>query len=777
MDGALRTRAGRLAAAAFLCALALAAGAGLAGCKSTDFFTEIILSNYAEDIYEDADPTPLNSPEAENENNFSALDWSDDASQSDETENLVVYSSEPNTDLTSHHSAFDLYPKFPGTQASDGVRLKFAADAEPEGRADADPDDEQEEEPETEEKSTGGELSEEALEALEQAAEEARQSEEGGSVQAGAGDGDGEGGEGDGEGEGTGEGESSGGEGADADASGSGEGAEDAEGTGTGDYSGYSDDPDDITYDASDGFAKVQQADSLAVLGTQAAVMAQALGGEGAVCAMSEYAWEGRDAGGGRGGDSTAMAFCDVFADEVSEGDIAFWWEEDGSDPSDISDIEELIEACGEDGVIVYETGLGDASELFSSAQTQALAAHGYQLVPVDLSTVQGMQDAALAIGEALSESPCAQDAESMADAYCDAIDDIVSEVAEAHGGTLASKSGGKTLLTTYNGCPVKSYQTADVYCYVATMSETGLAYDGDEAVDASGIVLFGALSDTSETPLWFWKQVAGLWDYNMSSNSYAGSYVAYWPLNALQYVGTQQGKLTTSSGSTLTGGSSGGALALWQSSTYQKVSSMPAVEGAQAGLGTASEPYLVICASDGRSASGNAELVLESMASYKASGTITPYSVFHYASTYLPSSSTSPYAGKATDSTGSYFSTIGAKYLATSQWLSSEDVSPFDNGLSADDVVRENPCGLLGSWTEGTFECVLEAAWLMQVYSESPEGCDYEPISDLEDYSVTIGGTECTSFKQTVVRFYRYFYRYSDASDVYDDVVSDDGL
>ena len=100
------------------------------------------------------------------------------------------------------------------------------------------------------------------------------------------------------------------------------------------------------------------------------------------------------------------------------------------------------------------------------------------------------------------------------------------------------------------------------------------------------------------------------------------------------------------------------------------------------------------------------------------------------------------------------------------------------DDGMSAEESVRENPNGLLGMWTsfDGSMESVLEPVWLAQVYSKAPVHSLYEPKTDMSDFSVELGDTSCGSFKDAVETFYDTFYRY-DVSGVYSDVVPDEGL
>ena len=694
-------RALRVAAVLLLCAVALLA---LCSCRPTDFFTEVVISSFADVVDEDNEQvTIVNSPDAEEESDdLAALSWSDSSEQSSLVNTLVVYSSDPTSALSTHNSIYALDPLLEGVEASLGVRLLYNAEDE---------------------------LEEETDEWLDNADDGTSSAGSSGGLGAGSG------------------------EGTDAD-----DGSADEE---DGGYGGTV-----AVYNPGDAFTEVPRVESLAVLGTDVAVLAQALGGNGAICAMSEEAFYGTD-----DADATASCFADVFG---SSGDIdvasfaasCLLWEGDGTDPDDLTSIDALVEACGTDGVIVYDQALGDQYDFFTKAQREKLVDANITLVPVDFSTVQGILDAGAAIGDALSESStCAQDASANYKLYKQAVRSIVKGAAATHGGDLAatSKSGSYNLLTDYNSCPVKtasvvggSYPTA---CYVATSVATGWSWEGEGSMDPSRVLLLRNTSYAS-SPLAFWGQVAGVSpNYASYEESDTGGLELLWPYRA-------------KSASGLSG--SGNAYNRWlgAGSTTNTMQAGPSSinEGAQIntsyGLGSCYMPYLVVAATSTKTAAQVRKLAVASIEAYEDSGSIEGYSALPYGGSSSSEGTGIPGAGLG------WRSTIGSQNAEGG--TSSEN--PFLSGLSAESVVRANPNGLLGSWTEGSMESVLESVWLTELYSHTVSGCSYAAFNDMSDFSCTIGDYECSTMQEAVQAFYATFYRLGSANleSCYEAVVTD---
>ena len=121
-----RGHMGRAVAARILCIIAvLIAIIGLGGCRVSDALTEVIYDQTS-DIIDYDNPTKIyiNDSTAEQESEeFAAKEVNDGASvASDTVQNLVVYSSKPNTEgFTAKKSVFSPTPDFKGIEASEEV--------------------------------------------------------------------------------------------------------------------------------------------------------------------------------------------------------------------------------------------------------------------------------------------------------------------------------------------------------------------------------------------------------------------------------------------------------------------------------------------------------------------------------------------------------------------------------------------------------------------------------------------------------------------------------
>ncbi|MDO4183225.1 MAG: hypothetical protein Q4E12_06450 [Coriobacteriia bacterium] len=730
-----------------LALFALVLACGLCSCKPTDFFTEIIITPFS-DVVDENNPEKnvVNSPDATEESKtLAALEWAQESERSEAVQSLVVYSSSPIVQLTTHHTIYDLNPLLTSVEASNGVQLVHNPEAELDASANGGTQQPQE----SEAQATGetDQTSEDApLQPDTQASPDApatsgvvRQdlSNVGGNTSNGNsgtgsntnqanGDASGNNSQGDDGGQNSGEGESE----------------NDNPGPQPDPSGGYGGSVN--VYNPGDAFQAVPKADSLGVIGDDLATLVQAIGGSGSVAALTESAYYGYEPR------TTAGCFRDVFGG-TGEIDVYDYdanrvlWHNSGSNPEDLKSVEALVNACGQDGVIFYDQRVGDQYSLFTDAQREALFNANITLVPVELSSVQGLLDAAAAVGDSLEGSAtAANDSQAMAKTYREAVSSITKGSADAHGGGLASANGGLTFtkLSAYNSCPVYTSVYTRVFAYVATDYETGIS--SSSSVDPSDGLLF-VRANPNNSPLFFWMQAAGVYSRAVGSNyDTSQQYKLLWPLRDQLWTGFTALK--------------SGVYTTWLNSGKSYESNMEGAEDnagsgqTNFGLGSEQVPYLVVSASPGYTSKDVKDAVVNSM--YKGgNGAITPYAAWRYLGGSADAGSGNT---PAPASNPQLFSTIGSTMGTTAE-------SPFYTGLKLAATVRENPCGLLGNWTEGSMESVLEAVWLTDLYSHSATGCAYEPINSMENFQVTIGGIACTTTEEAVKAFYSTFYRVSE--------------
>lgn len=664
-------------------------------CRPTDFFTEVIISPFADEVDEDnPEKTIINSPTAEEESDqLSALDWTENAARSEEVQSIVTYSDVPTTTLLTNHSIFDLGPRFPGVKSSDPVTLDYSADLTPlESETTTTP---------TESDWSADQTPIEGSQAVNQGEQTQSGVSDDGSVQTET---------------------PEQGEGEDPDAS--------------SDVPWGGMDGTLNIYNPNSGFAEVQKADHIAATG-QAAVMVQALGGQGALCAIDANTYYGT-------GDTTA-SFQEIFGDELPSDfeNTSILWSGDGSSAESLVDIDMLCEACGQDGVIVYDQTQGSPEARYTEEQRKELEYYNIQFVPVDFTTVQGMIDAATRIGDILSDSSCAQPAQTNASKYVERVSTLVTQAAESQSSTLAQRDSASAtkLLSTYNVPPVTSYEVHGIFTAFGTSYVTGISYsNGSHSLDTESGLLFTKIDGS--TPLSFWAQAAGVWD---RAADFLNGGSTYGMLTGIE-EGSDFNTQYFVSGSSI--------MALCSKAVHlSTANTVGATSGGSRygdGFGSAAFPYLIVSASGGYSAQQVQKAVV---AQIDTQSPINAYSA-------LPSNGQIP---SGTDANGNFISSVVGANDAKGN-------SAFvDDGVSIPQSVRANPTGLLGSWTEGSVESVLESVWLARIYSAAPENSSYEPICNLSK----------DELQNAVWEFYRDFYR-MDASEFnayYSRVVTDEGL
>lgn len=743
-----------VAAAFFACMICM-----LCGCRYTDFFTETVYTWDADKRAETGDVQIVNSPDAETEDKtLTALDWSDDALKTSAVETLVTYSDDPNTDLSARHSVFNIDNRFKGIEASDPVKLIYGEsdaldhevemDEEDEVTKDVtsktpdDPEENKKDSKSSSKKSKESKKSEKASSPSGEQTKDGGEGDEGKSEEDAKGDSN----ENSGDSDAGDEGESDEGEGKQDDPSGG--------------YDGQS-----VKYDPNTKRAKLNKADHVVACG-QAAVMVQALAGKDGLVGMDAFTYNGS----GTCDDvhtAYASTFEDVFSDELPEDGMQLLWQNDGTSVDDLIDPsgEALVKACGKGGVIFFDDYEASYEQRFGDIE-KVLWENDIQCVPINLGTVQGMMDAATAIGDVLKGSDeCAQDAKAMADDYCDTIDSIVKAVADTHGGKLANgeewgdhnNPGG--VFTAYTNCPVTEFETdAHPWGTIAVDFEKGVHYlkngeDITDKFDMTGGVLFSYCYEYYNEKRdnccnAFWMQTAGIMDSGgLGTDNYKqpDNYSILYGENAYaeymdENLSSVKGAFKNLGGNQLKYRRFGWSPLASRGSEYQTREVWM--------LGSSAFPYLIVAGTSKYDTGSIKTATVKSMESAN-----TPLS---YSTTWVG------LRGRLDD---------------LNEGLTQHNAFT-DDGVSAEESVRENPNGLLGMWTsfDGSMESVLEPIWLAQVYSKAPAHSKYEPKTDMSGFSTKIGDTSCDSFRAAVEAFYETFYRY-DVSGAYSDVVPDEGL
>ena len=112
--------------------------------------------------------------------------------------------------------------------------------------------------------------------------------------------------------------------------------------------------------------------------------------------------------------------------------------------------INALADEDGTGGDIFFCGDKGSQKDYFSSGQLTAFKNAGIQLVPIDLTSAQGILDAVTAVGDALEESSCEQDAAANAREYKETFKRIVDAVVGTTRENSPSSSG--KLYNPYDG-------------------------------------------------------------------------------------------------------------------------------------------------------------------------------------------------------------------------------------------------------------------------------------------------------------------------------------
>lgn len=515
---------------ALLCICALLT---LCSCRTTDFFTEVVISPFAQTVdTNNSDQTVVNSQDAtKTSDDLSSLSWSKKAKKSKQTENLVTYSKKPTTTLNAHHSVFDTNPRFSGIKASDPVQLQFGSSSKFKKKKGTETSSSKNDQ-QTKSKGTNAKNASKNTNA------------------SGASD--------------SGENKSK------SNAKGTGSGSNGKKGGG---YKGKV-----TVYDPNNALADPPKADKVAAIG-QAAVLVQAIGGRGSLCAMDRKTYSGTLSKG-------AVSFAKVFSDELSSdfSSKALLWKNDGTTPRSLSSAQALVKACGKGGVVIYDEDVVDPNGgWFTKAQRKVFEAAKLTFVPVSFKTVRSMKDAAVAVGKVLSKT-------GAADSYCDTIDEVMSTAKAAQKGN-----------------------SSDVYTAIATDFVTGLHYRGRMLTTEDGL-LFTQIDDEKLLST-MCSNVGVTLQTGDESSSTSSKYDVLW--------GIRRGAPYKSS--------------LFSKNAYTNFckediqlndkTSATAIDDSSHGLGTKGFPYLIVSASGNFTSTQVKSRVISEINSYEDSGIITPYS------------------------------------------------------------------------------------------------------------------------------------------------------
>lgn len=772
-----------------MCLLALSVCVSLSACYPSDFFKEIIIVQSAEVVDEDnPDVTSINDPDAEDESDkLSALDVSDDAKPKDDEENIVTWTKKDPTvgDMSTHHSLFDFVPRYKGIKSSDGVR-PIAVGSEDTKWIDHATDDKTKAK-DAKSKSTGSKQQSSKSSSKSKKAKKSKKSDGKGKKTNTKGGGSKKKG-------GTGGNDGKKNSGNDKNNSNTPDGKEDDDNDGTTPIigPGYGKDVDPV-YNPNDKTKELQKASHIAAMG-QAAVIVQAIGGKGALCAMDEDTYNGASK-------MTVGAFKDVFADELKKSlaKKGLQWSGSGTSSSDVKDIDKLIEQVGASGSIFYLGSYGSEDQYFTKAMLKKIKTASIQLVPVDLSTVDGITDAVKAVGEVLSESQeigSAGKTEQMAADYNDLVKNIVSAVAGTHGGTLVGVNGAyktqSSLLTSYMDCPVESDDISSsgqwTSVVVANAYETDVETNSSCELDVDlSDGLFFAREGCDASPMLFWLQSAGALACSAQggANSLSVSRTGgngYGPLLPF-YLGGCIGldKLSYGTGSLLSGIKLSGYTKKDASEYFYDQMRNFGTSGMRnylMGPGSRLNPYLIVCGDETHSSKQAKKALVAAMKNEDS-----PYYAYSDAQSDAWITGTRVEYKKKGGGTGYAESVMGADNPDGIAGKETENVIAKNN-IAAGDVAIANPTGLLGAWSEGSMESVLESVWAATLYSKHAKGSTYIEYQkyDLGKLFVDVDGdgNDEKDLASMVSAFYQKFYRYSfgdnGTSAAYEDVVVDEG-
>lgn len=474
--------------ALLIASLVLLALACLCSCRPTDLFTEVVITPFAENVDENNEnKTVVNSPDASEESSdLAALDWSSSAKQSKNVQNLVTYSKKPTTTLSTHHSVFDLDPRFPGVKSSDKVQLDFSTKSKLKKKKSSDPEQSDNSAQDTALKGSQG-TEESSTSANSGASDKGKNSTDNPKAS-----------------------------------------GEDA-GTSKEENGGYGGEVQ--IFDPNNALEDPPKADHVAAIG-QAAVLVQGIGGAGALCAMDASTY-------GTSRSDGLPSFKTVFSGKLSG--TKRLWSGTGTTPASLSDVDALVKACGTGGVVIYDqTQVNPNKGWFSKKQRAALNKADITFVPISLDSLESIRDAATAVGKVLSRT-------DEASAYYDAVKQVydTARAAYENGGSKVFTC----IATEYEELSWTGSRLSKSFGVLFTRADdsTPLADWADAALGSNALRTVDSSSDGTYAALWGIRYGA---PYKKSNFSGSNSLVKASTSEAIQLIAgssTGSGTVNTS--------------------------------------------------------------------------------------------------------------------------------------------------------------------------------------------------------------------------------------
>jgi hypothetical protein len=435
-----------------------------------------------------------------------------------------------------------------------------------------------------------------------------------------------------------------------------------------------------------------QGIDYVAAVGEAATIVSMLAGDRGALL-YTDAAWAGRD--------NVAQVLGDKY-----NPDVAVAWSEDG-DSYDLSD--EMLQAMIDDERLECVFVVSGQRTL-TAEQEEALSEAGIVVSYLpDLNTAADIKEAVQWVGSifALGDEANA-DALALAEAYVAFHDEVLSSAARLSGTTVNDSSGAPAVSTSEARYTLYVSDWADDVAYVN--ASAGVELDTSQGI---GITTLGY----AWSPLAYYLSIGGA--VNTASQSAQASGTALvWQFNTNHIPATASSfsranlvsSYQTNSGNTAYG---------W---TYLCSADFK-------GVGTEYFPYVIVSTQASKA----------KMEADKASDANSLYKIYGLQQTET-ANVTYVWVGPVRSAAVGYVGySVGGLVAAQS---SSQSEASLSATLDATDYeVVVNPCGLFESWTEGTVESVLEAAWASWLYRDGAN-----PVETISDFYETFYGYTLSS-------------------------------